>query len=123
MFTFLSSIFSPFSLLADGAATTSRQGSMIQTMVMLGVAVVFFYFLMWRPERKRRKQMEQMRIAMKKGDRVTVMGILGTVQKVSETTVVLALVDGAKMEVLKGAITDVKPAQSEEKVIETTSTQ
>src|SRR5690348_8013346 len=80
-------------------------GSMMSTFVMLGLAVVFFYFILWRPEQKRRKLGEQMRSSLKKGYRVTAMGILGTVIRVQEQTVVLRMVDGAKIEVLKAVIT------------------
>jgi preprotein translocase subunit YajC len=103
-------------LAQDGgqAAPSSGGGSMIQTMIMIAVALVFFYFILWRPEQKRRKQMEKVRNSMKKGDRVTAMGIIGTVIKVQDTTVIVSLYDGAKMEILKAAITDVQ-AGAEEK--------
>ncbi len=95
-------------LLADEAV--SPQGGFMQTFLMIGIALVFFYFILWRPEQKRRKAAEQMRGALKKGDRVTAMGILGKIDRVGETTVVLKMIDGAKIEILKAAITDVQPA-------------
>ena len=95
------------------AAPSGGGGNMIQTMVMIAVALVFFYFILWRPEKKRRKQMEQVRSSLKKGDRVTAMGIIGTVVKVQDNTVVVSLYDGAKMEILKAAITDVQPSSEE----------
>jgi len=97
------------------AAPASGGGSMIQTVIMIAIALVFFYFILWRPEQKRRKQMEQVRGLLKKGDRVTAMGIIGTVVKVQDNTVVVSLYDGAKMEILKAAITDVQ-SSNEEKV-------
>lgn len=103
-------------LFAEGeAAPAQREGSLTQTFMMIAVALVFFYFILWRPEQKRRKQMEQLRSSLKKGDRVTVMGILGTVIKIQENTVIISMVDGAKMEVLKAAITDVQPGSTEER--------
>jgi len=30
--------------------------------IMIGIAMVFFYFILWRPEQKRRKLMEQQRV-------------------------------------------------------------
>jgi preprotein translocase subunit YajC len=97
---------------ADEAAP--KGGSMWQTVIMIGLALVFFYFIMWRPERKRRKAAEERRNALKKGDKVTAMGILGTIVKVQDETVVLRLYDGAKMELLKAAITDVKAGSEED---------
>lgn len=102
-------------LMAEGAEPARQGGSLIQTVVMIGVAVVFFYFILWRPEQKRRKQMEQVRSSLKKGDRVTAMGIIGNVVKVQENSVILSLHEGAKVEVLKTAITDVQPIATEEK--------
>jgi preprotein translocase subunit YajC len=99
-------------LLADQGAAS--QGGLMQTFLMIGIALVFFYFILWRPEQKRRKAAEQMRTALKKGDRVTAMGIVGKVDRIQEQTVILKMVDGAKIEMLKGAITEVKPASEEE---------
>jgi len=90
----------------DGAQTPG--GGLTQTLIMIGIALVFFYFILWRPEQKRRKAADQMRSGLKKGDRVTAMGIIGKVDKVQDQTVILKMVDGAKIEVLKAAITDVQ---------------
>jgi preprotein translocase subunit YajC len=99
---------------ADGdAAPAGGSGSMIQTLIMIAVALVFFYFILWRPEQKRRKQMERVRSSLKKGDRITAMGIIGTVVKVQDNTVIVSLYDGAKMEILKAGITDVQAATDE----------
>ncbi len=111
-------IGSSVSLFADGEAAPAGQSNMAQTLIMIVVALAFFYFILWRPEQKRRKSMEKVRSSLKKGDKITAMGILGTVLKVQETTVVVSLYDGAKMELLKAAITDVQAAPGDEKVIE-----
>lgn len=99
---------------ADGAEPAQPQGgSFMQTLIMIGIALMFFYFILWRPEQKRRKTMEQQRNSLKPGDRVTAMGIVGNVAKVQDSTVILKMVDGAKIEVLKAAITDVQASTSE----------
>ncbi len=90
-------------------AAPSVGGGMTQTLVMVGIALVFFYFILWRPEQKRRKEAEKMRSSLKKGDRVTAMGIIGRIDRIQDQTVVLKMVDGAKIEMLKAAITDVQP--------------
>jgi preprotein translocase subunit YajC len=51
---------------------------------------------------------------MKKGDRVTAMGIIGTVDKIQEGSVILRMVDGGKIEVVKGAITEIGQESSGE---------
>ena len=84
-----------------------REQGMMQTFIMIGIALVSFYLILWRPEQKRRKAMEQQRSTLKKGDRVTAMGIVGTVVRVDEHTIILKMYDGSKIEMLKAAITDV----------------
>jgi preprotein translocase subunit YajC len=107
-------IFSSLPVFAADAPAAGRENSFWQTLIMIGIALVFFYFILWRPEQKRRKAMEKQRSALKKGDRVTAMGIIGTVAKVQETTVILKMVDGAKIEILKAAITDVQAGTEED---------
>lgn len=105
------------SLFAEEAAPEAppaQRDSFIQTISMILIAIVFFYFILWRPEQKRRKAMEEQRGAMKKGDRVTAMGIVGTVAKIQEHTVILRMVDGAKIEVLKAAINEVQPGSEDD---------
>ena len=55
---------------------------------------------------------------MKKGDRVTAMGLVGTVDKIEEKTVILKSVDGSKFEVVKAAISEVQPSATVEKTNE-----
>lgn len=94
-------------LMAEEEAARST-GSFWQTLIMIAIAIVFFYFILWRPEQKRRKEMEKKRGSMKKGDRVTAMGIVGTLERVKEQTVIVKMVDGSKIEFLKGVINEVK---------------
>ena len=102
------------SLFAQGEDMPAPEQSMWQTMIMISIAFIFFYFLLMRPEQKRRKAMEEQRGALKKGDRVTAMGILGTILRIQEQTVILKMYDGSKIEVLKGAITEVTPGTEED---------
>lgn len=94
-------------LLAEEEKVRS-QSSFYQTLIMIAIAIIFFYFILWRPEQKRRKEMEKKRGSMKKGDKITAMGIVGTIDRVKEKTVIVKMVDGAKIEFLKGAITEVQ---------------
>lgn len=84
-----------------------------QTLVMIGIAFLFFYIILWRPEQKRRKALEEQRNGLKKGDRVAAMGIIGTVLRVGDQTVILKMYDGAKIEFYKAAITDILPQDEE----------
>lgn len=83
-----------------------------QTLIMFAVVALFFYFIIWRPEQRRRKALELQRTSLKKGDRVTAMGMIGTILRVDEQTVIVKMYDGAKIEFLKGAISEVHPEAS-----------
>jgi preprotein translocase subunit YajC len=96
-------------LYADDGVPGPQQGLM-QTLIMIGIAMLFFYFILWRPEQKRRKALEEQRETMKKGDKVSAMGIIGTVDTIEEHTVVLKMIDGSRIEFLKAAVTDVHEA-------------
>lgn len=98
----------------DGEAVPPREQGLWQTVIMIAIALLFFYFILWRPEQKRRKALEDQRSSLKKGDRVTAMGIIGTVLRIQEQSVILKMYDGSKIEVLKGAITDVLPGSEED---------
>ena len=111
--TLLLLTFSFSSLFAEGGST---QGSYVQSIVMILLAVVFFYFILWRPEQKRRKTQEARRNSLKAGDKVTALGMLGTIDSVEEKTVILKTIDGSKIEILKAAVTDVN--KDEDKTIE-----
>jgi len=91
-------------LLADG---TARDQNFTQTIIMVVVAILFFYFILWRPEQKRRKKVETQRNTMKVGDKVTAMGIIGTIDQIQDNTIVLKMIDGAKVEMIKQAVTEV----------------
>lgn len=97
------------SLLAEGEdVLPPPDQSFVQTLIMIGIAFLFFYVILWRPEQKRKKAMEDQRSGLKKGDKVVAMGIIGTVVKTEEHTVILKMYDGeSKIEVYKAAITDI----------------
>lgn len=111
MIGFSSVLFSS-QIWADDSAP-AKEGGLPQTLVILGMALVFFYFILWRPEQKRRKQVEKQRSSMKVGDKVTAMGIIGTIAAIQEKTVILKMVDGGKIEVLTTCITDVRDSSAE----------
>jgi preprotein translocase subunit YajC len=115
---FLGLVLAASSVFADAAPAPARENNLTQTLMMIGVAVIFFYFIMWRPEQKRRKAIEQQRSSIKKGDRATAMGILGTVVRVQDDTIILKMVDGSKIEVLKAVISNVQPGSEEEAKVE-----
>jgi preprotein translocase subunit YajC len=107
-------LLSTASLFAQGTPQ-ARESNWIQTLIFAAVGIIFFYFILWRPERKRRQALEKQRSSMKHGDKVTAMGIVGTIDKIQDRTVILKMVDGSKIEVLKGAISEVMSSGEEPK--------
>ena len=110
-FAALATFAAPGLLFAEEAQAAAAQGRSPWSMFLIvGAGLVLFYLIILRPEQKRRKKMAKTRSSLKKGDRITAMGIVGTVDKIEEESVILKLDDGAKMEILKAAISDVTAA-------------
>ena len=88
---------------ASGTASGAGMGS---TIMMIVLMIAIFYFLMIRPENKRKKQAEEMRSALKKGDWLTTIGgIYGRVVAITDRTVVIETSeDRVRMEFVKSAI-------------------
>ena len=86
--------------------TQNLQGGMGGTVIMLVAMVAVFYFMLIRPENKRKKEAEQMRSAVKTGDQITTIGgIVGTVIDVKNDKFVLETgADQVRIEFCKWAI-------------------
>lgn len=85
----------------------------IMTIVMLVAMIAIFYFMLIRPENKRKKETEKMRAGLSVGDVVTTIGgIVGTVCAVKDNTLVLEIgADRVRLEVTKWAVSS-KGAQT-----------
>ena len=81
-------------------------GNLTSTILMLVVMLGVFYFMLIRPENKRKKEQEQMRSELKTGDKVTTIGgITGTVVNVKDDKFVLATgADQVRIEFVKWAL-------------------
>lgn len=102
--------------------TSNAQGAgMASSLIMILVMVAIFYFMLIRPENKRKKEAEQMRSAVKNGDKITTIGgIVGTVVNVKESKIVIETgADQVRIELEKWAIssneTATEAAKEEEK--------
>lgn len=63
---------------------------MTSSLIMIAAMFALMYFLLIRPEKKRKQQAESMRNALKKGDTVlTIGGIMGKVVSVTDSSFVL----------------------------------
>ena len=86
--------------------TTGAGTGMGSTIMMIVLMIAIFYFLMIRPENKRKKQAEEMRNSLKKGDWLTTIGgVYGRVVGITDRTVVIETSeDRVRVEFLKSAI-------------------
>ena len=93
----------------EATATTGAAGaaggmgsSIIMIVAMLGI----FYFMLIRPENKRKKEAEQTRNSVKNGDQITTIGgVVGTVVNVKEDKIVIETsADQVRIELMKWAI-------------------
>ena len=88
-------------------ASTGTPGMDItSTIIMLLLMVGVFYFMLIRPENKRKKEAEQMRSALKTGDKITTIGgITGTVVSVKDDKFVIETgADQVRIEFAKWAL-------------------
>mgnify|MGYP000561133737 CR=1 FL=1 len=58
----------------------------MDSMILLVAMIAVFYFLIIRPENKRKKQAENMRNSLKKGERITTIG--GLVGRIVQVNVI-----------------------------------
>ena len=86
--------------------TTAAPGGLGSTIVMMVAMLGIFYFMLIRPENKRKKEAEQMRSSVRKGDKITTIGgIVGTVVDVKENNIVIETsADQVRIEFAKWAI-------------------
>ena len=80
--------------------------SMMPSIIMMVVMVAVFYFLLIRPENKRKKEAEAMRGAVKVGDEITTIGgIIGKVVNVKDDKIVIETsADQVRIELAKWSI-------------------
>ena len=78
-------------------------GSLIFVMIAM---VALMYLMIWRPEKKRKKEEEAMRGSLTIGDKITTIGgIVGTVVNVKEDKIVIETsADRVRIELAKWAI-------------------
>ena len=86
--------------------TSTGAAGMGSSIIMLVAMLAIFYFMLIRPENKRKKEAEQMRSSVKNGDRITTIGgIIGTVVNVKEDKIVIETsADQVRIEFAKWAI-------------------
>ena len=95
-------------------AAPAPQGGILGTpLIMMGLMIVMFYFLLIRPQQRQRKEQAARIAALQSGDKVvTTAGIHGIVHNVRENTVVLKVAEGTMVEFDKAAVATVTKKDS-----------
>jgi preprotein translocase subunit YajC len=90
---------------------------MFQTLTLALPMIAIFYFLLWRPQSQRQKQLRQMVDGLRRGDTVvTAGGILGKVAKAAgaeDQEILIEIADNVQVKVLKSTLSDVRPKSGE----------
>lgn len=96
---------------ASQAAPAGSPGGFLGGMWILIPLFGIMYFIMIRPQQKRQKEMQEMLRKLKVGDKVmTTAAAIGTVTKVNEKTVVIALAPkNIEIEFARGAVAEIIP--------------
>lgn len=98
-----------FNCIADAPAAVSEGSPFGSGMIFL-VIIVVMYFLMIRPQNKRRKEHAELVNKVAEGDEVlTTGGIVGKISKVSGNFIVLSVSDTTNLTIQKGAIAQALP--------------
>lgn len=97
-------------LIADASGTPLVQDQRAESLRMVGTFVIMafvMYFLLFRPQQKRAKELANMVKSVKAGDRiVTSGGIIGVVVGVKDRTLSIRSAD-TKLEILKSSVSEV----------------
>ena len=85
----------------------------MSTIMMFAVVILVFYFFVIRPENKKKKAMQEMRDALKVGDKIiTIGGIVGEVVHIKDENIVIETsADRVRMELAKWAISSNETAE------------
>lgn len=99
------------------AAAQQPQGTGWSFWIMIAAMILIMWLFMWRPESKRRKQMQEFLANLKKGDKViTAGGIHAVVKEVKETTLLIEVDSNVTLRIEKNmVVADASTQQADEK--------
>ncbi len=99
------SLFVPIAQAAPAAAPAGGVGGMLVPMILI---MGIFYFMLIRPQQRKEKERKRMISELKSGAKVMFSGgIIGVISNVKEHTFMIKIADGVKIEVARGAVSQV----------------
>ena len=90
----------------------------MELLIMLLPMLAIFYFILIRPENKRKREAEQLQNSLSNGDQITTIGgIIGKIVSIKDETVTIETGrDGSKIRILRSAVRCVDvPAEDSQK--------
>ena len=88
----------------EAAATAGKQGSWTMWVMLIGIFVIMWFFMI-RPQRKAQKEQQEFLNAMKTGTKVvTAGGIYGTVVEVKENVLIVEIDNGVRIKINKASV-------------------
>ena len=97
-----------FLAMAPAQGGGQQQQSPLFMFGWLGIMLVIFYFMLIRPQQTRERERRKLLENIKSDDRVVFSGgIMGIVTNVKEKTFIIKIADNVKIEVSRGAVTQV----------------
>ncbi len=89
----------------SGPAAATGIESYLPLVILLVAFGLIFYFMLIRPQRKRQQEMNNLLAGLKRGDKVvTAGGIIGEIDSIGDSSVVLLLEEGAKLRMSKMSV-------------------
>ena len=92
-----------------GTETANPLTSILTLVIPLALCGVFFYFFLYKPQKKQEKEATSMRDNLQVGDEITTIGgIIGKVVSIKDETMVIETTrDATKIRLLKSAVRSV----------------
>jgi preprotein translocase subunit YajC len=98
---------------AFAAATTTTPSTaqgIMSMLPMIAILILFMYFMVIRPQSKRSKEHKKLMDSLQKGDEViTIGGILGRIEKITDDFVILNVDGNVNITAQKSAISNILP--------------
>jgi preprotein translocase subunit YajC len=97
-------------LMAPAQGGQDGGGSIVSTLIMFGSIIFIFYFMIYRPQRKRAKEREALITQMTKGDKVILSGGMhGKIDAIEDNAILVQVAENTKIRFEKSAVNQVLP--------------
>ena len=97
-------------ILMAGQNGSDPAASLTSTLLMFGSIILIFYFMIYRPQRKRQKDREAQLSKIDKGDKVILAGGMhGTISAIEDNSILVTVAENTKIRFEKSAVTSVIP--------------